>query len=116
MPAPATGQLKDPAIGSRALTDVDMTKYVAILGEVTAAIRGIKEPSSMAGLQQIRAATIEACEKQGWGNLDYGVVDARVKAALQHIRMEATVPVPADKKALVELVRAWKARIDSAKT
>ncbi len=115
MATSAPAQLKDPTIGSRVLTDADMTKYVAIVGEVATALRGIKEPSSPAGLQQIRAATLTACEKQGWGSLDYGVVDARVKTALQHIKMEATIPVPSGKAADVALVRKWKARIDQAK-
>ncbi len=113
---PLPAQLNDPSIGSRVLTDADMTKYVAIVAEVASARRGIKEPSSVAGMQEVRSATVKATEKQGWGSLDYGVVDARVKTALQHLRMEATVPVPPGKKADVELVRKWKTRIEQARS
>jgi len=113
--SPAAAQLRDPMIGSRALTDADLEKYVAITAELTGAKAGIAAISSPEGMQQLRAATIKAVEKQGWGTLDYGVVDARMTAAFQHIRMEATVPVPLEKKADVELARKWKARIDAAK-
>ena len=113
--AGAAAQLKDPTIGSRALTNADLQKHVAITNEVALARKGIKEISSPAGIQQVRAVTVAACARQGWGSLDYGVVNARVTAALLHIFMEATVPVPADKKAEVELVRKWKPRIEAAK-
>jgi hypothetical protein len=115
IPAGAAAQLRDPTIGSRALTDADMEKYVAISAELTEAKAGIREPSSAEGMAALRAATVKAAERQGWGTLDYGVVDARMTAAFQHIRMEATVPVPAEKKADVELARKWKAKIDAAK-
>ena len=51
----------------------------------------------------------------GWGTLDYGVVNARVTTALLALRMEKQAPVPADRKADVELVRKWKDKIDQAK-
>jgi hypothetical protein len=112
--AQAAPQLKDPKIASRALTDADMEKYVAILGEVKKAQKGIAAISSPAGMEAQRQATARACDAQGWGTLDYGVVDARVKTAQQHIRMEKTTPVPASKAADVALVRAWAAKIAEA--
>jgi hypothetical protein len=113
--SPAAAQLKDPTIGSRALTDADLEKYVAITAELTEAKAGIPALSSPEGMAALRAATVKAAERQGWGTLDYGVVDARMTAAFQHIRMEATVPVPANKQADVALARKWKAKIDAAK-
>jgi hypothetical protein len=113
--AGASAQLKDPKIGSRPLTDIDMEKYVAILTEVTKAQRQIKDLSSPAGLQQLREATAKACEPHGWGTLDYGVVNARLTTAQQHIKMEKSVPVPADKAADVALARKFAEKIAAAK-
>jgi hypothetical protein len=114
-PVDSAAQLRDPKIGSRPLTDADMEKYVAILTEVTKARRQIKEVSTPAGMQKIRAATAQACEAHGWGTLDYGVVDARITAAQQHIKMEKTVPIPAEKAADVALARKWADKISAAR-
>lgn len=61
-------------------------------------------------MQKIRQVTLGASAP-----LDYGVVNARVTAALLALRMEKQAPVPADRKADVELVRKWKDKIDQAK-
>jgi hypothetical protein len=111
----AGAQLRDLTIGSRALTDGDMEKLVAITREVAIARQGIPSISSAEGAKQVRAAVVTAAEKQGWGSLDFSVVDSRIKAALMHIRMEATTPVPPEKKADVELARLWKERLEEAK-
>ena len=81
-PLIAFAQLKDPKIASRALTDADMEKYVAITIEVKKAQKQAgKEISTPAGMQKVREATIKAAEPHGWGSLDYSVVDARVTVA-----------------------------------
>ncbi len=116
--ASATGlamQFKDPKIASRPLDDADMVKYVAILGELTKARKQIRGISTPAGGQQLQAAKAKACESQGWGTLDYSVVDSRIVVAQQHIKMEKTTPVPADKAADVALARKWADRIAAAK-
>lgn len=107
-------QLRDPKIASRALDDKDMTKYVAILGELTKVRKGIKSISSPAGMQEFQAK-VKACDAHGWGTLDYSAVDLRMMTAQQHIKMEKTVPVPADKAADVALAKKWADRIAAAK-
>jgi hypothetical protein len=113
--ASVQGQLKDLDIGSRVLTDADMEKYVAVTREVTKVTRALKGDTSPGAVQKIQQATRSASEPLGWGTLDYSVVNARVTTALLALRMEKQTPVPADKKADVELVRKWKDKIDQAK-
>jgi hypothetical protein len=108
-------QLRDPTIGERALTEADMEKLVAITREVAVARRNIPAISSPEGIAQLRTAVVQAAEKQGWGSLDYSIVDQRVDVALMHIRMEGSSPVPPEKKAEVDLVRQWKDRLEEAK-
>jgi hypothetical protein len=111
----AGAQLRDATLATRALTDADMEKLVAITRELAVARKDIPAISSPEGIAQLRTATVKATEKQGWGSLDFAVVDQRVKVALQHIKMEASSPVPAEKKAEVDLVRKWKQRLEEAK-
>jgi hypothetical protein len=108
-------QLKDTAIGSRPLTDADMEKYVAITKEVAKTSRALKGDTSPAAQQKMREATVEASEPHGWGSLDYSTVNTRVTAAQTLIKFEKQMTVPPDKKADVELVKTWKARIDVAR-
>ncbi|HEX9638664.1 MAG TPA: hypothetical protein VGB99_14095, partial [Acidobacteriota bacterium] len=98
-----------------ALTDADLEKYVDISAKVRAVAHGLKGDSSPAAAQKFQQATAAACAPHDWSTLDYGVVNARVTVALQHLKMEKTVPVPAEKKAEVELVRKWKEQIDAAR-
>jgi hypothetical protein len=113
-PDAAAAQLRDLTIGSRALTDADLEKYVAITRELAVAKKGIPALSSPAGLAAFRDSTAKAADRHGWGSMDSSVVDARLNAALMHLRMP-NVPVPADKRADVDLARKWKAKIDDAK-
>lgn len=108
-------QLRDLMIGSRALTDADMEKLVAVTREVAIARQKIPAISSQEGIAQLRAATVKAADKQGWGPLDYTVVGQRINVALMHLKMEATQPVPPEKKADVEQARKWKDRLQEAK-
>jgi len=113
--AAGSAQMRDPSLGSRALTDADLEKYVDIIAKVRPVARGLKGDTSPAAAQKIQQATAAACAPHDWSTLDYGVVNARVTVALQHLKMEKTVPVPAEKKAEVELVRKWKEQIDAAR-
>lgn len=114
--APAlSAQFKDIQLASRVLTDADIEKYVGILAEVRKAQRSIPSISSPAGMEAQRAATVKASEARGWGSGDYGAVDARMRVAEQHIRMEKTTPVPAAKQADVELFRKWQQKVAEAR-
>jgi hypothetical protein len=111
----AAAQLKHPDLASRPLTDADMEKYVAILTEVRKVQKTLKNPSSPEGLSALRAATAKAAEPHDWGTTDYAVVDSRMKVAEQHVKMEKSVPVPAEKKADVDLFRKWQPKILAAR-
>jgi hypothetical protein len=111
----ASQGMRDMTLGSRPLTDADMEKFVAITHELTIAKKGIPEISSPAGLKAVRDATIKAADKHGWATLDFNVVGARVMTAETIIKNEARVPVPAEKRADVDIVRKWLARILDAK-
>ncbi len=106
--------MKDPQIASRALTTADLEKYVAILTRVTQANKERKGDMSQAAMQVMNAKKAKACEEHGWTSLDYGVVDARVATAQMHLKM-ANVPVPASKKADVDIARQFQDKIAAAK-
>lgn len=110
-----SAQFKDIQLASRVLTDADMEKYVGILTELRQARTGIPSISSPAGMTAIREATVKAAGTRGWGSGDFSVVDARMKTAEQHIKMEKTVPVPPSKKADVELFRKWLPKVTEAR-
>jgi hypothetical protein len=116
--SPASAQapkMNDRTLASRPFTDADLEKYVAILAKVTQAHRERGGSMTAAVMKEMQAKKEKACADHGWTSLDYGVVDARMMVALQHMQMEKTVPVPARKKADVEIARKFKQRIDAAK-
>lgn len=106
--------MNDRQLATRALTDSDLEKYIAILAKVTQANKDRKGDMSQAALQTMQAKKAEACSAQGWTTLDYGVVDSRLTTALTHLKMP-NVPVPDSKKADVEIARTFQGKIAAAK-
>jgi hypothetical protein len=105
--------MTDPQIGSRALTDADLEKYVAILARVTQANKERKGVMSEATLKEVNDKKAQACREQGWTTLDYAAVDARMMTAQLQLKLTG-LPVPEGKVADVAIARKFLEKITAA--
>lgn len=97
---------------TRDLVGSDIEKYCLITAGIRNGTRGLSPSRDGQRFAQVSA---NAAREQGWLPIEYSVIDARIKAALMHLDMEKRVPIPADKKAICELVRRHRTEITAAR-
>lgn len=85
----------------RALTDDDVTTYIAISKELSPILSDVRDPAKRESFMQKQE---EICTRHGLsGSLEWGLLSNRVDAATMIINMG--MDVPADKQADVDVVR-----------
>lgn len=92
----------------RALTDADVTTYIAITKELSPILSDVRDPAKRESFMKKQE---EICQRHGLsGSLEWGLLSSRIDAAKMILDMK--MEVPADKKADVDVVRG---RLDEIK-